>query len=396
MLDTVIIKIWYPDFKVLNGNLFNRPLTIKGQLLSRNPITEIRKYEKYTYNPTKKENELHNGLPNLTVYERFWQDNGCTYELHIKLSVPKFLFQWSIKEVGKENFEQIIGLVKLKLQKLSIETTEKALRKAIVSSAHFCKNIELIKPKTVLDAIQQLHRSDLGKGKKKKWRDYDGDGQSLYFHTSAANIIFYDKIREVLAPQTKGPDKEDRMETERQVLSSLDKAELPEILRFEVRFGKQQSLDAFLSKVLGRKVDGITFEEIFDVGLSKKILLAMWSEITGRPTNQLALKMEQSIEEVFDIMLSGVMSGEKKRPHSLNKLLINIALYVLINKYGAGSLRNKIEKNWDEKSWKRLLNKVKESSEFMKSVPSSQIITEIQVALDKFEKYDWKPTEALD
>ncbi len=391
MIDTIVIKVWYPYFKFLNVSLFNRPLIINDQLISRNPITEIKKYEKYVYNPTKKEKELHNGLPNLTVYERFFQDNGRTYEMHIKFSIPKFLFQSSIKEVGNDNFGQIIGLVKLKLQKMGIETTEEALRKAIVSSAHFCKNIELIKPKTVLDAIQELHRSDLGKGKGKKWRDYDGDGQSLYFHTSSANIIFYDKIKEVLAPQTKGADKEDRMETERQILSSLNKAELPEILRFEVRFGKQQSLDAFLSKVLGRKIKGITFEEIFDVGLSKKILLKIWDEITDRPVNQLALKMEQSIEEVFDIMLSGVMSGEKKKPHSLNKLLINIALYVLINKYGAGSLRNKIEKNWDEKSWDRLLKKVKESSEFMKSVPSSQIITEIQMVLDKFEKYDWQP-----
>ncbi len=390
MIDTIVIKVWYPYFKFLKGNLFNRPLVIKDQLISRNPITEIKRYEKYTYNPTKKEKELHNGLPNLTVYERLWQDNGYTYEMHIKFSIPKFLFQWSIKEVGNENFEQIIGLVKLKLQKMGIEIAEESLRKAIVSSAHFCKNIELTKPKTVLEAIQQLHKSDLGKGKKKKYRDYDGDGQSLYFHTSSANIIFYDKVKEVLAPQTKGSDKEDRMEIERQTLSSLDKAELPEILRFEVRFGKQQSLDAFLSKVLGRKVNGITFEEIFDVGLSKKILLKIWGEIADRPVNQLALKMEQSIEDVFDTMLSGVMSGEKKKPHSLNKLLINIALYVLINKYGAGSLRNKIEKNWDEKSWKRQLKKIKESSEFMKSVPSSQIITEIQIALDKFEKYDWK------
>ena len=195
MIDTIVIKIRYPDFKVLNENLFSRPLAIKDGLISRDPQEEIKRAEKYTYNPTKTDKTLHGYLPNLTTYERFFQDNGRTYELHIKFSIPKLLFQWSIKEVGNEDFEQVVKLIKLKLQRISIETTENAIRKAIVSSAHFCKNIELAKPKTVLDAIRQLHKAELGKGKKKKWRDFDGDGQALYFHTTYANIIIYDKIQ---------------------------------------------------------------------------------------------------------------------------------------------------------------------------------------------------------
>lgn len=395
MLDTVIIKIWYPGFKVLNGNLFNRPLIIQDSLISRDPRNEVKGAEKYTYNPTKTDKKLHGYLPNLTVYERFFQDNGHTYELHIKFSIPKLLFQWSIKEVGNEDFERVVELIKLKLQRISIETTENAIRKSIVSSAHFCKNMELTKPKTVLDAIRQLHKAELGKGKKKKWRDFDGDGQALYFHTTYANIIIYDKIQEVLGPQSKGEDKEDRVETERQILRSLNKDQLPEILRFEARFAKQQSLDAFLSKVMDRKVNGITFEELFDVNLSKKVLLKIWNEITDRPTNQLALKMEQSIDDIFDTMLVNTTSEDRKKPHSLNKLLVNILLFALINKNGAGILRKKVEKGWGERTWKRLLKKIEESSFVFKSVPDNQIIADIQIALDKFEKYDWKPDTHL-
>ena len=169
-----------------------------------------------------------------------------------------------------------------------------------------------------------LARADLGKGKRINVRHFDDNGEALYFFASSAQYVFYDKIRETLAAQRKSAEK-DEFRPEKNMIKQVERNDLPEILRFEIRFTKQQSVDAFLSGVLERKVKGVTFEDIFKKDLCQKALLYAWNDIVGRPTNQLAFKHETPIDEIFQTIIKNQDWSKKKSAHTLNSAEVAIS-----------------------------------------------------------------------
>ena len=386
MLDTVAIKVIYPEFRIANPNLFTPAFIIQNS--NCHYQYGHNRFRKYKQNPTAQDrrNDIYN--PRLTGYQRF-KENIPTYDLHIEFSVPKLLFGNSVQELENNDIKAVISILKIRLSRMGVEVSKNAINKAIVVKAHFGKNIPLSHPLTAQDAISGLYKADLGKSKDINIRHYGNGGQALYFYASSANIIFYDKLRDIATPKNKAMDKI-KLKQEKNLLQEIDKNEQPEILRFEVRLTRQQSLNAFLSKVLDSRIKEITLEEIFNRELCQKVLIAYWEDILNRPANQLALKMEKSPEEVFDSIIKKINTGQKKKAHSLNKTLASFGLYMMINHCGARKTRNKIEKNWTNKSWMRLGKKVKEFAVMLEGIPNLPIMSDIQSALEKFEKYNWR------
>lgn len=385
MLDTVAIKITYPSFMVGNPNLFTPALNINDKTTDFN--FGRHKFQKYIQNATLADKQAGIYLPRLTVYKRF-DDYKTIYDLHIEFSVPKLLNNNSVQEYDETDFEQVINILQARLAKMEIRIFEALLRKAIVVKAHFAKNIVLPSPMTVQDAISTLYKADIGKTKDVNIRHYGNNGQALYFYASSANIIFYDKLKDIQTPKAKAVDK-DKVYLERLLTDIWDADQKPEILRFEIRLAKQQSLTSFISKIKKEKINRITFEELFKKELWQKALLAKWSEIIKSPASQLAFKLERPTEEVFDAIIAGLTSKKKKQAHSLNTALASLGLYSLINQYGVRKTRDKIEKNWTNKSWTRLSGKIKISATTLRGTPPSLAISEIQSALEKFERYDF-------
>jgi len=386
MLDTVDIKIIHPEFEVINPTLFTPAFVIQN--INSNYQYGYHRFRKYKQNPTAQDKR--NGIysPRLTAYQRF-KDDIPAYDLHIEFSIPKLLFGNSVQELEDNDLKTIISLLKTRLYRMGIGISEKALNEAVVVKAHFGKNIPLSYPLTAQDAISGLYKADLGKRKDINIRHYGNDGQALYFYASSANIIFYDKLRDIATPKNKAMDKI-KLKQEKLLLQGMNPDKQPEILRFEVRFTRQQSLNAFLSKALDSKIKKITFEKIFNKELCQKALITSWEDIIDRPANQLALKIEKSPEEVFDVIIKKINTEQKKKAHSLNKTLASFGLYMMINHCGARKTRNKIEKNWTNKSWTRLGEKVKESAVILEDIPVLPIMSDIQSALEKFEKYNWR------
>jgi len=387
MLDTVSIRLTYPDFKVTNPTLFKPALYIQPEEFSFNNQDERKGFKKHIQNSKLKDEKIELYMPRLTAYERLNQ--GCyTYDLHIEFSIPKLLFGNNLQELENDDLEKTITILKERLKRMAIEVTEDALLNAIVTKAHFGKNIPLLRPTTVQDAISELYKADVGKVKDTNIRHYGNGGEALYFYTSSANIIFYDKLKDMENTKTRALDK-DRLRQEKFLLQEIDSENRPEILRFEFRLARQYSLNAFTSRVLKEKIEYITFEKIFNKEFCQKILLACWKKIIDRPASQLALKMDRPIEEIFDAMVKDISPVQKKKAHSLNKALASLGLYILINQYGARETRNKIEKNWSNKSWNRLSEKIKESATKLRALPPSHAVSDVQSALEKFEKYDF-------
>jgi hypothetical protein len=387
MLDTVALKIKYPDFKVTNPSLFSPKFDIV-YLMGVNLSMSRNRYWKYVQNPPKNNDYEMRKLPRLTGYMRLNDTGNRNFDLIIEFSIPKLLWGQSLQELSDSDFETIVSILTFELRKMGVELSDQAIRNAIVVRAHFGKNIPLPSPVTAQDALAELYKADIGRGKHINMRHYENGGQALYYYASSCNIIFYDKLRDIATPKNKAVDK-DKFKQEKLLVDSSDNK--PELLRFEVRFGKQQSLDTALSEVLGKKIKGMLFKDIFNSDLSKRILLKSWADIVSGPASQLALKMDQPLEEVFDAIIRSYIVAGKKKAHSLNKALRDVAIYILINRCGARKIRDKIEKNWTGKSWARLYAKMKDTAEHLKGLPPSHTISDIQTALDKFEKYDWQP-----
>lgn len=387
MLDTVALKIRHPDFRVTDPNLFSPSFDVNRLTTASLSHTKTR-YWKFVQNPPKNPDATHRP-PRLTASMRLDEANNRKIELVIEFSVPKLLYGQSLQELSDSDFEMAVSLLVSELRKMSVEVSGQVIRDALVIRAHFGKNIPLPSPITARDALQKLYKADIGRGKHINMRHYDNDGQALYFYASSCNTIFYDKMRDIATPQNKGVDKNKFKQEKLMVSASNNK---PELLRYELRFGNQQSLNAFLSDevVLDRRVKSMTFKEIFDCDLCKKALLKNWRDIVSGPASQLAFKMDRPAEEVFDAIILSYISGRKKA-HSLNKALQDFAIYMLVNKCGARNIRDRIERHWTKKSWQRLSDKMKNTAESLKELPPDSIISDIQVALNKFERYDWRP-----
>lgn len=393
MIDTLAIRIRYPNFKVIIPQLFTPALIIKESApapynFMATPIAYGRnRFKKYTQNMTAGDKKNSVYKPKLTAYQRFDDANKETYDLHIEFSAPKVIFGNSVREVGEEHLGALIGILKRQLGLMGIEVSVETLLKAVVVKVHFSKNIPLPHPLNSQDAIAGLYRADMGKGKDINMREYRNGGTSLYFYATYYNVIFYDKLRDIATPKNKAVDK-DKPKSEKAFIRDNNFEQ--EILRFEVRLNKQTKLNHFLGEILGRKVESITLEEIFKKDICQQALLKTWGEITNIPANQLAFKMGNTPEEIFDEMIKGLSPDKKNRNHSLNKTLASFGLYTLIQLKGVRWIRNRIEKNWTNKSWTRLSGDIKESATALRHIPNLSAVGDIKTALDKFERYDWK------
>ena len=380
MLDTVMLKLGYPAFRVIDPNLFHPAFTVGEDEQTRNYGSKA--YIKYTHNPPALYKEK-GTYPLLTGYKRF-RDNKWTSYLHIEISLPNMLFGNSIKELRDNNFESVIGNLQNRLDKMGIQVFKESLKKSPVIKAHFGKNIPLEPPLTAQSVIYELSKADMGKRKDINLRNYGNGGLSLYFYATSANIIFYDKKYDIAKQKNRGLNK---------LKAKQDKLfleELGELLRFEFRLTSQKSLNSFISKATKQKVENITLEQIFNQKLCKGVLLKCWADIIDNPISQLALKIEDPPEEIFNLLVNSINS-KKKKAHSLNKALGNFGLYHLVHLLGARSVRNTIEKNWSLKTWQRLNKQLKKTADLLKEIPSSDSITIIQKALESFERYNWQP-----
>lgn len=384
-MDTVALKIKYPDFRVTIPTLFSPSFDIEMLKSAKLPYGFT--YRKSVQNP--KDNNILRKLPRLTGTMRVDEANNRQFNLVIEFSVPKLLWGQSLQELSGTELDRIASIISFELKGMGVEVSEQVIKDSVVVRAHFGKNIPLPSPITAQDALQKLYKADVGRSKHINMREWRNNGQALYFYASSNDTIFYDKLRESVTPQAKGVEK-DRSKHEKQMV--LDNPNQPELLRYEVRFSRPQSLNAFLGDkaILGRAVKEITFKELYNRGLWQKILIKNWQDIVNGPTSQLALKMDIPIEEVFDSIILSYISG-KKKAHSLNRALQDFAIYTLVNKCGARKVRDRIEKYWTRKSWQRLNGKIKKTAETLKALPPDSTISDIQTALDKFERYDWKP-----
>lgn len=384
MLDTVSLKIKQTEFKVLKPEMFYPELLIFTKANAPYNWKASQVYKKYIQNATKEDRFADCYKPLLTAYRRMGLVD-FEYELHIEFSVPKLLFGENLSELSDTDFPQVVTVLKEKLLTMGVLTTESAIRKSVVNKAHFGKNIALPYPMTVRDVLNELKKADLGKRMEVNTREYRNDGESLYFYTSAHNIIFYDKVKDIEKTKNISVDK-NKTEKERALIKERDMFR-EQVLRMEVRYNGSRAVTSVVSKLLPEKPEYVSFEIIFNRQLCKDALIRNWKDITDRPSNQLAFKMTLSPEDVLNILMARARSS-KTSVHSLNKVLINFGLHQLINQLGVKTVKNKFLTTWSEKTCiTRLDEKVQSSAVMLQDVPPCEVIGLIDKKLNEFKNY---------
>src|SRR3989344_8058190 len=184
MIDTVCLLI--PKDKLVFVNLSERGVPTWSL------HSDTDQYKKFVKNPSKR--DLDSGLyfPRLTNYRRknFAQDAN----VRIEFSVPKLLFLNNLDELEEKDFPRVLSTLQERLKTMGIVAESAVLEKASVSAIHFSKNIKLEDGYTASHLISEMNKVNLRKTFDFARARYINDGQSLYAHTTAHQLVICDKV----------------------------------------------------------------------------------------------------------------------------------------------------------------------------------------------------------
>lgn len=332
-------------------------------------------YAKYVKNPSKIDKASDLYFPRLTTYSRrFGQDANVKMEF----SVPKLLWQNNLTELVDKDFTQVIKTLKDRLYRMGVIATEQTLASANVSSCHFSKNIVLTDGYTANYLISEMNKIDLRKSFDFARARYINDGQSLCAHTTAHELVIYDKIADLAKGKKRAIDK-DQTAYQMSLFKDIEKKNtLFEVLRFEIRLAKKQKLNSVLNK-LGYARDP-TFKDVFNTKLSQQIVTHYWQTlIKARNLGLFTVNMSNK-----DMLRAIYKTYPNISPH---KALYLLGLF-LVAKDGNGmrELRSLLTKKINDRTWYRLTSDLRQISMAFFGNPIRNWVSQIDQGLK-----DYKP-----
>jgi len=284
------------------------------------------------HNPASADLEKGNYKPRLTLIRRN-QQGGFSIKLKIEFSAPKLIFGNNFEELEGKDFCRVIDNLYEKLLDIGILTRREVLRRADISAIHYSKNIVLENGLTSSMLIRELGKIDLNRRLDLSHTDFRNEGHSIRYHANSYEVTFYDKIKDL---QKAKISEKRAIEKDNAIQFGLFENRLGsqmEVLRMEVRLGNRNKLKSLFKK-LGLD-SGLTFQELFDSNLSRKILLHFWEEI------RLGLNfLSTSSSKPEDLYLQ-IKAGNPKMKSS--KLLQYTAVLQLANSVGIRGLRALLE-----------------------------------------------------
>lgn len=237
--------------------------------------SKTEQYEKFVKNPSKK--NLDSGLyfPRLTGYKR--KDFAQEANVRIEFSVPKLVYHNNLEELENKDFPKVIETLQERLETMGVFVAKKLLEQASVSSVHFSKNIRLEDGYTASHLISEMNKVNLRKSFDFARARYINDGQSLYAHTTAHQLVIYDKIADLGKDKKRAIDKEQTL-YQRSLFAELEKkVEMLEVIRFEIRLNHKQKMNKVLEQ-LGY-IKNPTFKDVFNTEMSRRVVTEYWQTL---------------------------------------------------------------------------------------------------------------------
>lgn len=339
MIDTIILNI--PNYTILEPDKFTPSLrNIESHRFGGRP------YLTYIQNPTKQEYLQGNYKPRLTITKR--GANG-TYSTTLKaeFSAPKLLYGNNFDEISETDFPDIIEKLRVKIQEMGIGLFSHQLENANVAGIHYSKNFVFTDFTPASLILRELRKIDLTKRLDLNKTHFRNDGHALYYYAQSYSVVFYDKMRDLKAPNARA------IENDREIqLGLFDKIEKKtplEVVRMEVRLCDKRKIQSLL-KTIGKTRD-TTFKELFSEEIAKEILKLYWQEILENLSF-----LEFSSSEPIDFAEAII----KNNPGlNLKTALSHFGALTLINSAGARRLRQLINEEYSDRTWQRLKRNLK-------------------------------------
>ena len=296
--------------------------------------------------------------------------------LQIEFSIPKILYGNNLDEVGEKDFDEVIEILKKRLEDFKIITTIDALRSAAVSSFHPSKNIVLSGGYTSQAVIKELSKVNLTKRMDLNRDSFRNNGHSLQYYTNSHSFVIYDKIQDLKKPKKRAIDKDQTLR-QLSLFDDIQQRERKEILRFEVRLSRKVKVNSIMDKMGYNK--NPTFKDIFSKKVCQEVLMLYWQELIAEKNLFL-----------FSISSSPKQTFEKIRKHYLSIKPKEIVYLVGLQQLcqdgnGIRDLRNLVEKKASTRTWYRLTKDMKKLNDVQEISECHKWVDQIQKQLHDFK-----------
>jgi hypothetical protein len=336
-------------------------------------------YAKYVRNPSKAEKETGKYYPRLTGYKRRYLQEA---NVRIEFSAPKLLYLNNLEELDDKDFSNVIEVLQKRLRTMGVIVEKSILENASVSSVHFSKNILLQDGYTASHLISEMNKVDLRKSFDFAKTRFMNDGQSLYAHTTAHQLVIYDKIADLSKDKKRAIDKEQTL-YQKSLFTELNKEkELQEIIRFEIRLNHKQKLNKLLED-LGYKKNPV-FREVFNTEMSKKVVNQYWKKLI----KERSLGIFSISISIKDILRTLFLADKKLKPKQAIYLL---GLFMLAkDENGMRQLRTIVSKRSHDRTWYRITKDIQQASELITKNKLRDWVTQIDKVLEDYKPYKMK------
>ncbi len=363
MIDTVCLLIPKDKVVYLSG--------VSGWELYSN--TE--QYEKYVRNPNKAEKETGKYFPRLTGYRRRFSQEA---NIRMEFSVPKLLYLNNLDELEDKDFPKVIDVLQERLKTMGVIVSKLILQNAPVSSVHFSKNILLQDGYTANHLISEMNKVNLRKSFDFARSRYINDGQSLYAHTSSHQLVIYDKIADLGKGKKRAIDKDQTL-YQGNLFTELNKKELCEIIRFEIRLNQKNKMNNVIEKLGYTK--NPYFKDVFNSEMSKRVVNDYWKRLI-KERNLGLFSVSLSIKDILQTLF---LADKQLKPKQAIYLL---GLFMLAkDENGMRQLRTIVEKRSNDRTWYRLAKDMQQASELITKNRLRDWVTQIDKALDEYLPY---------
>jgi len=364
MIDTICLLV--PKYKIVSLQGIS-----KWELYSK---TE--QYEKFVRNPNKQEKGTGKYFPRLTGYKR-----GASTEANVRIefSIPKLIFLNNLDEVTNDNFSRVIQTLQDRLQEMGLIISQSVLINASVSSVHYSKNIPLEDGYTSTYLISEMNKVNLRKSFDFTRAKYTNDGQCLYAHTTAHQLVIYDKVADLNKDKKRAIDK-DQTEYQSSLFSKMNNENnLKEILRFEIRLNQKQKLNKVFEGLGYNK--NPTFKEIFSEEKSKSVVMDYWNKlIKERNLGLFSISISNK-----DILQNLFLVNQNLKPKQAVYLL---GLFILAkDENGMRQLRTIVSKKSNDRTWYRIAKDVQKVSENLTKNKIRNWVAQIDKTLENYKPY---------
>ncbi|MBR5046188.1 hypothetical protein IKX73_00965 [Candidatus Saccharibacteria bacterium] len=360
MIDTVILRVNYPNFRISPSvyrkfspsahGIFGPPYYSFGSGKVIKCVLQLK----------AKDKKLGVYQPRVTLMKAI-RAGGVSVFLHIEFSAPKILYNNNFDELSSNDFKAVCAELYRKLYKLGIEIKRNQIERAEVKTVHFGKNIIFDDYRTAASVIGDIAKANVSTRKQADMRVYRNDGEALHFYSASQAIAIYDKRRELAKSRVSERGLLEKDNYCQLTLFDNIRSKKPfEVVRVEARYNTKRAFNTALKHALeyGRASDSVArlatkqklvFVDIFNEELAKTLLEYEFAQIEAKN-----LDLNETITNTATSFLHEINTLNPKA--TLAQRLETLAIWSLMRETGSRDVRKMTGAN--SAQWSRLTKKI--------------------------------------